>query len=166
MLAMQKGLNELCPIAKLSKFSSTDVEFLLRGREQIDLDEWQKWSKFKASKSTGGIGGGGSKGTSATATPTTDEQLYKWFWEIVHELSSDQRLLLLKFVTGSSRLPFGCLKGGKPFTLNDVEGLGDWLPKAHTCFNRLDIVRYESKEVFKHKLLMAIEEGVRGFYFE
>ena len=34
---------------------------------------------------------------------------------------------------------------------------------AHTCFNQLDLVEYESKEQLKERLLTAISEGAVGF---
>ena len=39
------------------------------------------------------------------------------------------------------------------------------LPSAHTCFNQLDLPEYESEEIMKEKLLIAIREGSEGFGF-
>ena len=41
----------------------------------------------------------------------------------------------------------------------------DNLPKAHTCFNRIDIPSYESYEKLHEKLTQAIEETI-GFAVE
>lgn len=45
-----------------------------------------------------------------------------------------------------------------------IERTGDenWLPRSHTCFNRLDLPPYKSYEQLREKLTMAIEE-TRGF---
>ena len=37
-----------------------------------------------------------------------------------------------------------------------------FLPVAHTCFNLLDLPKYESKEVLQKKLLQAIQQ-TEGF---
>ena len=44
-------------------------------------------------------------------------------------------------------------------------GTQDRLPAAHTCFNQLDLIEYESKEKLKDRLLLAIHEGEFGFGF-
>ncbi|KAK3546795.1 hypothetical protein QTP86_002904 [Hemibagrus guttatus] len=41
-------------------------------------------------------------------------------------------------------------------------GKENWLPRSHTCFNRLDLPPYKSYEQLKEKLLFAIEE-TEGF---
>jgi len=41
----------------------------------------------------------------------------------------------------------------------------DNLPKAHTCFNRLDLPKYESKQRLLDKLSQAVEETC-GFTVE
>ena len=41
----------------------------------------------------------------------------------------------------------------------------DALPKAHTCFNRLDVPKYESMEKFASKLRLAVSE-TEGFGVE
>jgi len=49
------------------------------------------------------------------------------------------------------------------FTIVLIEADSEALPKAHTCFNRLDIPLYESKHKFQHKLLQAMNETM-GFH--
>ncbi len=44
-------------------------------------------------------------------------------------------------------------------------GSPDSLPRSHTCFNRLDLPPYPSKEVLADKLATAIEE-TEGFGVE
>jgi E3 ubiquitin-protein ligase HUWE1 len=44
-------------------------------------------------------------------------------------------------------------------------GQSERLPSAHTCFNQLDLPEYESKEVLRERLRMAIHEGATGFGF-
>lgn len=37
------------------------------------------------------------------------------------------------------------------------------LPMAHTCFNQLDLPEYDSEDILREKLLIAIREGSEGF---
>ena len=37
------------------------------------------------------------------------------------------------------------------------------LPRAHTCFNQLDLPNYATKEILIEKLTYAITEGKEGF---
>ena len=51
----------------------------------------------------------------------------------------------------------------RPFSLVLIEASSDSLPKAHTCFNRLDIPLYESQTKFCQKLTQAMNETI-GFH--
>ena len=97
-----------------------------------------------------------------------------WFWAIVEEYSEEMRARLLQFVTGSSRVPlqgFKALQGStgaagpRIFTLHLIEAPTENLPKAHTCFNRLDLPPYPTREKMKEKLTQAVEETC-GFAVE
>ena len=55
--------------------------------------------------------------------------------------------------------------GPRLFTIHLVDASTDNLPKAHTCFNRIDIPPYESFDKFKEKLTCAVEETC-GFAVE
>ena len=87
----------------------------------------------------------------------------------------EKRARLLQFVTGSSRVPlegFKALQGStgaigpRLFTIHLVESQPtESLPKAHTCFNRIDLPPYESYEKLYEKLTCAIEQTI-GFHVE
>lgn len=65
-------------------------------------------------------------------------------------------LLLLHFVAvvlGSNGRQLFCI---------ERTGTEAWLPRSHTCFNRLDLPPYTSFEQLREKLLLAIEE-TEGF---
>ncbi|KAJ1515736.1 hypothetical protein HMI55_003379 [Coelomomyces lativittatus] len=85
-----------------------------------------------------------------------------WFWDLVHtEFSLDQKKKLLEFVTASDRIP---LKGlaSLTFVIQRNGPDSDRLPTALTCFGRLLLPEYLSKEKLKRFLLMAIENA-KGF---
>jgi len=85
-------------------------------------------------------------------------------------LSQSQLSNLLVFVTGTSRLPIGgfislkTLRGDSAkFTIESVKYVSGTLPRAHTCFNRLDLPIYQSKKELKKALLFVIENHSIGF---
>ncbi|NWI15478.1 NED4L ligase, partial [Crypturellus soui] len=87
--------------------------------------------------------------------------------EAVLLMDAEKRIRLLQFVTGTSRVPmngFAELYGSNGPQLFTIEQWGspDKLPRAHTCFNRLDLPLYESFEDLREKLLMAVENA-QGF---
>ena len=69
----------------------------------------------------------------------------KWFWEVIHSLSDDEKKLFLAFSTGSDRAPIDGLKAMK-FYIGRMGEDSERLPSAHTCFNHLQIPEYSSKE--------------------
>lgn len=84
------------------------------------------------------------------------------------------RARLLQFVTGSSRVPlqgFRALQGStgaagpRLFTIHCIEASPNSLPKAHTCFNRIDMPPYPTYRVLYDKLTQAVEETC-GFAVE
>lgn len=102
-------------------------------------------------------------------------QIILSFTQAVESYSSEMRARLLQFVTGSSRVPlqgFKALQGStgavgpRLFTIhltNDVPIQN--LPKAHTCFNRIDLPPYETYQLLYDKLTQAVEETC-GFAVE
>uniref|UniRef100_A0A3B3XYF3 HECT-type E3 ubiquitin transferase n=1 Tax=Poecilia mexicana TaxID=48701 RepID=A0A3B3XYF3_9TELE len=73
------------------------------------------------------------------------------------------RLRLLQFVTGTSSVPyegFASLRGSNGLRRFCIEKWGKVtsLPRAHTCFNRLDLPPYPSYTTLYEKLLIAVEE--------
>lgn len=95
--------------------------------------------------------------------------------QTVESYSPEMRARLLQFVTGSSRVPlqgFRALQGStgavgpRLFTIHlTVDVPTQNLPKAHTCFNRIDLPPYETQQLLYDKLTQAVEETC-GFAVE
>ena len=91
-------------------------------------------------------------------------------FEVLEGFDNNLRASFLQFVTGTSRVPsdgFKALRGmngSHKFTIQKDFGI-EKLPRAHTCFNQLDLPDYPSKEILIEKLTMAITEGREGFGF-
>ncbi|KAG6454484.1 E3 ubiquitin-protein ligase SMURF2 [Manduca sexta] len=154
-LALQRGLADLIPPQLLRPLSPRDLQPLLAGRADLDPADWRRHTRLKH--------------------VPPDAPLVGWFWEIVEEFDAEMRARLLQFVTGSRRVPlagFRALQGStgaaapRLFTLHLVaDASPDSLPKAHTCFNRLDLPPYPSKERLHDKLKQAVLETA-GFAVE
>ena len=77
----------------------------------------------------------------------TRRRLVRWLWEVVREMTPEERSKLLFFCTGSAKLPatgFGELMGyggqQQRFTVSRVHGADTGqLPTASTCFNKLHL---------------------------
>uniref|UniRef100_A0A8B9JM34 HECT-type E3 ubiquitin transferase n=1 Tax=Astyanax mexicanus TaxID=7994 RepID=A0A8B9JM34_ASTMX len=121
------------------------------GLGKIDINDWKSNTRLKHC--------------------TPDSNIVKWFWRAVESFDEERRARLLQFVTGSSRVPlqgFKALQGAagpRLFTIHQIDANTDNLPKAHTCFNRIDIPPYELYDKLYDKLLTAIEETC-GFAVE
>ncbi|CAH1794803.1 unnamed protein product [Owenia fusiformis] len=153
-LALQKGFSELVPQHFLKPFDEKEFELMLTGLGNIDLADWKSHTRLKHC--------------------TPESNIVKWFWEAAESFDQERRARLLQFVTGSSRVPlqgFKALQGStgaagpRLFTLHQIEASTDNLPKAHTCFNRIDIPNYETYEKMLDKLTCAVEETC-GFAVE
>uniref|UniRef100_A0A673JGG9 HECT-type E3 ubiquitin transferase n=1 Tax=Sinocyclocheilus rhinocerous TaxID=307959 RepID=A0A673JGG9_9TELE len=79
--------------------------------------------------------------------------LYKCISDLQMSQDIFNYILCLLLISGSN--------GPQKFCIEKV-GKENWLPRSHTCFNRLDLPPYKSFEQLKEKLLFAIEE-TEGF---
>ena len=90
-----------------------------------------------------------------------------FYFQFVRSMDHEKRSRLLQFVCGSCRVPVGGFaelmgsNGAQRFCIEKV-GKDSWLPRSHTCFNRLDLPPYKSYEQLAEKLTFAIEE-TEGF---
>lgn len=100
------------------------------------------------------------------------------FWKVMETYSQVELARILQFCTGSSRLPLGGFRSleshrseKSKFSIQKVafdssKGHLSNLPKAHTCFNRLDLPRYPSYEDLKLSLDYIAQNDIVGFGIE
>ena len=85
------------------------------------------------------------------------------FAKFPYRFTNEQRLRLLQFVTGTSSIPYEGFKalrganGSRRFCIAK-SGTKNMLPRAQTCFNRLELPPYPSFDVLYEKLLLAVQE--------
>lgn len=99
-----------------------------------------------------------------------NDQVIKWYWEILEEYTNEDLARLVQFITGTSKIPlegFSKLQGmhGPQKISIHKDCHIDQLPKSHTCFNQLDLPNYPTKEMLKERLRVAITWGSEGFGF-
>ena len=148
--AFLDGFHELVRPELVSIFDAQELELLISGLPEIDLDDMRGNTDYHGYKAS--------------------DPAINWFWNILKAFSKEEKALFLQFVTGTSKVPLDGFKG-----LHGSEGLRRFnihkafdaklLPSAHTCFNQLDLPEYASEEDMKEKLLISIKEGSEGFGF-
>ncbi|KAL2913858.1 hypothetical protein HK105_206592 [Polyrhizophydium stewartii] len=92
-----------------------------------------------------------------------DSPVIRYFWEVVHEFTDEQKKLLLFFATGSDRVPVGGLSKLQ-FVIARNGTDSDRVPTSHTCYNVLLLCEYASKERLKDRLLTALANSNCGFF--
>lgn len=148
--AFLDGFNEIIPADLIRIFSEQELELLISGLPDIDVDAWKNNTELH----------GYSSG----------DAVIQWWWRAVRSFDQTEKAKLLQFITGTSKVPlegFAHLQGvqgTQRFNIHKAYG-ADRLPAAHTCFNQLDLPQYESYEKLRSSLLLAMNEGGEGFGF-
>lgn len=141
------GFNELIPQELVNVFDERELELLIGGLAEIDVEDWKKHTDYRGYQE--------------------NDPVIQNFWKCIKEWDSEQKARLLQFTTGTSRIPVNGFKdlqgsdGPRRFTIEKA-GESNQLPKSHTCFNRVDLPPYTDYETLKQKLTLAVEETV-GF---
>ena len=149
-----QGFYEVVPEPLLTIFDFQELELLMCGLPDISIEDWKVNTEYV------GHYEGKKEGHKVT----------RWFWEVVEGFDQELRARLLQFVTGTSGVPaqgFSCLQGNdgniRRFTINSINLSSSLFPRAHTCFNRIDLPLYTSKEQLKDKLTLAVQMEATGF---
>jgi HECT-domain (ubiquitin-transferase) len=152
------GFYDVVPEEALTVFDANELELLLCGLPNIDLADWKANTLYLGLFEKNGL----------------LEPVVQWFWEIVTDsYDIEMQARLLQFVTGTSGVPpggFAALKGGddylRKFAIQGVDCASCLYPKAHTCFNVLDIPNYATKEELDSRLTFSITTSFVGFEAE
>ncbi|KAK4110066.1 HECT-domain-containing protein [Canariomyces notabilis] len=145
--AFKEGFHELIPQDLINVFDERELELLIGGIAEIDVDDWKKHTDYRGY--------------------TESDEVIQFFWQTVRSWDGEQKSRLLQFTTGTSRIPVNGFKdlqgsdGPRRFTIEKAGEITN-LPKAHTCFNRLELPPYKTLEMLQQKLTIAVEETM-GF---
>ncbi|KAF4581941.1 TOM1 protein [Ophiocordyceps camponoti-floridani] len=146
-----KGFHEIIPAKLISIFNEQELELLISGLPDIDIDDWKSNTEYQ------------------NYTPSS--QQIQWFWRAVRSFDKEERAKLLQFVTGTSKVPLNGFKelegmnGVNRFNIHRDYGNKDRLPSSHTCFNQLDIPEYDTYDMLRSQLHKAITQGSEYFGF-
>ncbi|CAH0729413.1 unnamed protein product, partial [Brenthis ino] len=139
--AFNQGFQKVCGGRIIKLFRSHELMSVVIGNEEYDWEVFESNCEYKDGYSS------------------SDPQV-RWFWEVFHELSIEDKKKFLLFLTGSDRVP---IQGMRDIKIR-IQPVADdrYFPVAHTCFNLLDLPRYKTKERLKYHLLQAIQQ-TQGF---
>ena len=121
--AFLRGFYDLVPPELISIFSPTELELLICGLPDVDIDDLAANTDYQQFRE--------------------GEESITWFWEILRNFTREEKALFLQFVTGTSKVPlegFGGLqgmRGAQRFSIHRAHGEHGALPTAHTCFNQV-----------------------------
>jgi hypothetical protein len=141
-----EGFFQVVPMDLVQLLMYDELELMLCGLPWVDTANWKEHTQYR------GVYG-------------ASHPVILWFWDCLENMTQPQLSSLLQFCTGSSRMPpegfssFRTLRGrSAPFTIESVECSSDSVyPRAHTCFNRLDLPLYSSKVALRQALDFLIE---------
>jgi E3 ubiquitin-protein ligase NEDD4 len=105
------GFFDVIPEPLLTIFDFQELELLMCGLPEIDMEDWKEQSEYSGEYDEIGA----------------DHPTCGWFWEVVGEFDHELKARLLQFVTGTSGVPsrgFGVLQGNdgniRKFTIHGV----------------------------------------------
>lgn len=116
------GFHEIIPAELISIFNEQELELLISGLPDIDIDDWRGNTEYQ------------------NYSPSSPQ--IQWFWRAVRSFDKEELAKLLQFVTGTSKVPLNGFKelegmnGVSRFNIHRDYGNKDRLPTSHTCFNR------------------------------
>ena len=141
--AMRKGISRVIPLSALRLLTWREFESLVCGENEIDVDRLKRHTRY-----VGGF---------SEATPCV-----RHFWDCLETFSQPERVMLIQFAWGRSRLPPpGSWNTDKmvlgPIAKTDVRRMrGRALPIAHSCFFQIELPEFDSVAQCKDKLLTAM----------
>ncbi|CAK77805.1 unnamed protein product (macronuclear) [Paramecium tetraurelia] len=144
------GFYQVIPKTLLRIFNPQELEMILFGLPFIDLQDWSKYTIYKEC--------------------SAEDYFIQWFWQILSAWNQAELSQFLRFCTGSTRVPvegFSKLESNRGeisyFCIQASEFDKDNpYPKAHTCFNRLELPKYQELETMEVFLKATIHEALEG----
>jgi hypothetical protein len=139
------------PIELLPLFSPLELEQLVSGTSTVDVALLRQCTDYE--------------------NLSPDSELVKNFWEVLEDMTPEQRTLFLRFVWARSRMPASAQDLPMNFKLQGGQGTAkekpdSYLPHAQTCFFSLSLPAYTSKEILRAKLLYAINNSPTMVYMD
>lgn len=141
--AFRRGFELACRLPTYKLLDPAEIDLMVSGEGELDWGALQRSAIYKDGY-------------------TANSRAVKWFWEIFHEFSKEQKLMFLKFATGTDRAPIGGLGNLKLVIQRGADY--NRLPVSHTCFNVFTLPDYKTKKQMIDNVLLAIQH-TEGFGF-
>lgn len=142
--AFLRGLHTLLSPQSLTIFTPAVLKQLVEGQpadQPLDLKAWQAITEYDNGY-------------------TLDCPMIIWFWDILrNDFSQEQLRSLLAFVTASDRLPVGGWAGMTFVIQKNGDDSDGRLPTSSTCYGKLLLPQYSSREVLKDRLEWAVGQA-------
>uniref|UniRef100_A0A3B3SYX1 HECT and RLD domain containing E3 ubiquitin protein ligase 3 n=1 Tax=Paramormyrops kingsleyae TaxID=1676925 RepID=A0A3B3SYX1_9TELE len=136
--AFSSGFLKVCGGKVLSLFQPSELMAMVVGNNNYDWEEMEKNATYR--------------GEYSASHPTV-----RMFWEVFHEFSLEKKKQFLLFLTGSDRIPIYGMQSLR-IVIQSTAAEEDHLPVAHTCYNLLDMPRYQTKDTLRQRLTQAVEQ--------
>src|SRR6202000_276057 len=114
-----EGFHELIPADLVNVFDERELELLIGGIADIDVDDWKKHTDYRGYQE--------------------QDEVIQNFWKVIRSWDAEQKSRLLPCATGTSRIPVNGFKdlqgsdGPRRFTIEKA-GEVNALPKSHTWY--------------------------------
>lgn len=117
------GFYELVPPELICIFSPAELELLICGLPDIDIENLKANTEYHGYRSS--------------------DEIIVWFWEALSSFTRAEKAAFIQFVTGTSKVPLGGfanlqgMRGIQRCSIHKAYGDHALLPTAHTCFNQV-----------------------------
>ena len=149
---------ELCKSKRIKEFNNS-LEYLKKGFYSVisyDIIQVLNWSQLEEMVcGVNKLDINEFKNNTEYEGFNIDDQNVQWFWEWFESASENERIKYLKFVSGRSRLSKN-ENGYKHIISKASQAERNGFPKSMTCFFKLNLPEYDSKEQLVEKMKYAI----------
>ena len=140
--SIKTGLSKIIPLSVLQLFTGKELSMLVCGKKDIDIDLLRQNTKLSNDFKE-------------------DSKEVRWLWEILSEITPEEKIKFIKFCWAQERLPTSneeYVKNQIAFTIkyNKDDKNKNGFPRADTCFFNLELPNYTAKNIMKKNLLIAI----------
>ena len=135
--AIKRGLEDVVPINLLQLFSWQQLEILVAGSPEFDINLWK----------------------SKTDSEQISSKVSQLFWKVMESFTPKEQSGFVRFAWGRSRLPPE-RQWTTRMRLTNADRAP--LPVSHTCFFSVELPSYETEAEMRRGLLTAIHFGVGG----
>ena len=151
--AILEGFYKVIPLNILQIFDPIEFDMILYGVPTINLADWKTNTIYKGAY-------------------YQNHQIIQWFWEVMQGFQQEELANILHFCTGSKRTPVDGFRNlmsnrGKiaKFCIESCKFDKERpYPRGHTCFNRLELPIYGSKEILKEKIEFIAKNELEGVF--